>query len=51
MFGLGTKEIIIIALVLILFFGATRIPVFAKSIAEAIKSLKGMFKDDTSEKK
>lgn len=45
------KEIIIIALVLILFFGATRIPLFAKAIADAIKSIKGAFKDDKGEKK
>lgn len=51
MFGLGTKEIVIIALVLVLFFGATRIPAFAKSIAEAIKSIKNAFKSDNTAKK
>jgi len=44
MFGLGTKEIIIIAIVLILLFGSKKIPELAKSIAEAIKNLTGAFK-------
>jgi sec-independent protein translocase protein TatA len=51
MFGVGTKEIVIIAVVLVLLFGATRIPALAKAIAEAIKSLKGIFKDDKTDKK
>ena len=44
MFGIGTREIIIIAIVIVLLFGATRIPALAKGIAEAIKSLKDIFK-------
>jgi len=46
MFDIGTKEIIIIAVVLVLLFGSTRIPALAKGIAEAAKNLKGIFKDD-----
>lgn len=51
MFGLGTKEIIIIAVVLVLLFGSKKIPELAKSIVEAIRHLKGVFKnaDDISQ--
>lgn len=45
MFGLGTKEIIIIAVVLVLLFGAKKIPELTKSIVDAAKQIKGAFKD------
>jgi sec-independent protein translocase protein TatA len=45
MFGLGTKEIIVIAVILILLFGSRRIPELAKGITDAIKHLRGAFKD------
>ncbi len=48
MFGLGTKEIVIIAVVLVLLFGTKKIPELSKSIVESVKHLKGMFKDDES---
>ncbi|HRH22284.1 MAG TPA: twin-arginine translocase TatA/TatE family subunit [bacterium] len=51
MFGLGTKEIVIIACVIILFFGAKKIPELTKSVAEAIRNLRGAFKDDETTKK
>ena len=52
MFGLGTREIIIIAIVLVLLFGSKKIPELTKSIADAIKHLFGAFKDaDTDTKK
>ena len=46
MFGLGTREIIIIAVIAILLFGAKRIPELAKSVVESIRHLRGAFKDD-----
>ena len=46
MFGLGTKEIVIIAIVLVLLFGAKKIPELTKGIVDAIKHLRGAFKDD-----
>jgi sec-independent protein translocase protein TatA len=46
MFGLGTKEIIIIAVVLVLLFGSKKIPELTKGIVDAIKHLRGAFKDD-----
>jgi TatA/E family protein of Tat protein translocase len=45
MFGLGTKEIIVIAVILILLFGSRRIPELAKGVTDAIKHLRGAFKD------
>lgn len=50
MFGLGTKEIVIIAVLFILLFGPKKIPELAKSIKEAIKHLQGAFKEDEPEK-
>ena len=44
MFGLGTKEIIIIAVILVVLFGIKRIPALSKGIAEAIRDIKGIFK-------
>ncbi len=46
MFGLGTKELIIIAIVLVLLFGSKKIPELAQSIVQAVKHLRTAFKDD-----
>ena len=51
MFGLGTKEIIIIAVVLVLLFGSKKIPELAKSIADAVRHLMGIFKSADGVKK
>lgn len=40
MFGLGTPEIIIIALVLILLFGAKKIPDLMKGLGSGVKEFK-----------
>ena len=50
MFGLGTKELIIIAVVVVFLFGAKKIPELTKSIVDSIKSVGDAFKDDDSEK-
>ncbi|QQR82435.1 twin-arginine translocase TatA/TatE family subunit [Candidatus Campbellbacteria bacterium] len=50
MFGLGTKEIIIIAVVLVLLFGSKKIPELTQSIADAIRHLLGAFKDEDTKK-
>jgi TatA/E family protein of Tat protein translocase len=44
MFGLGTKEIIIIAVVIVLLFGSKKIPELAKNLVEAFKNLTSIFK-------
>jgi len=46
MFGLGTKEIIIIAVILVLLFGAKKVPELAKGIGQAVRHIRGGFKDE-----
>jgi len=46
MFGLGTKEIIIIAVILVLLFGSKKIPELAKGIVDAVKHLRGALKEE-----
>jgi len=40
LFGLGTPELIVIALVLVLLFGASRIPQLGKSVGTGIRNFK-----------
>ena len=51
MWGLGTKEIIIIAIIIVLLFGSKKIPELTKSIADAVKNLFGAFKEVDNAKK
>ena len=53
MFGLGTKELIILAGIIVLLFGSKKIADLARSVAEAVKILRGSFRDekDTTDKK
>lgn len=51
MFGLGTRELIIIAVLAILLFGAKKIPELSKSVVEAIRHMRGAFKDEDPSKK
>lgn len=50
MFDLGTKEIIIIAVVVVLLFGSKKIPELAKAVADAVKHLMGAFRSDDTKK-
>ena len=50
MFDLGTKDLVIIACVLVLLFGAKKIPELTKGVAESIRHLRGAFKDGDEEK-
>jgi sec-independent protein translocase protein TatA len=52
MFGLGTQELIIIFLIVIVIFGANKIPQLGKGLGEGIKNFKSAMKagqqqDDT----
>ena len=46
MFDISTKEIIVLAVILVLLFGSNKIPALAKGITDAVKHLKGAFKDE-----
>lgn len=46
MFGLGTQELMLILIIVVILFGATRLPQIGKGIGEAIRN----FKKATSEK-
>ena len=46
MFGLGTREIIILAVILVLLFGTKKIPELARSIVEAVRHIKNGFSDE-----
>lgn len=49
MFGLGTKEIIIIAFIAVLLFGSKKIPELAKSIVDSIRHIRDAFKTEKEE--
>ena len=46
MFDIGTKEIVIIAIIALILFGPKKIPELAKGISEAIKEFRNGFKDE-----
>jgi sec-independent protein translocase protein TatA len=48
---MGTTEIIIIAIVLILLFGVGKIPQLGKGLGEGIRNFKSAFKSDEPEEK
>lgn len=50
MFGLGTREIVILAAILVLLFGAKKIPELARGIGDAIRHIKNGFSDDKKDK-
>ncbi|MFH1973792.1 MAG: twin-arginine translocase TatA/TatE family subunit [Patescibacteria group bacterium] len=45
MFGLGAREIVILAAILVLLFGAKKIPELARSIGEAVRHIRGVFSE------
>lgn len=47
--GLGTPELIVILVILILLFGAKKLPELARSIGSSAKELKTSMKDEKSD--
>lgn len=50
MLGIGTGELILIFAILLLIFGATRLPKLARSIGQSAGELQKGFKDGTDDK-
>ena len=51
MFGLGTTELIVIALIALIFFGARRLPEIGEGLGKAIREFKNVKKDLAREEK
>ena len=49
MFDLGTKDLVIIAVVVVLLFGAKKIPDLTKGLVDAMRHLRGAFKDEPAQ--
>ena len=49
--GMGTQEIIIILVIVLLMFGGKKIPELMKGLGSGIKEFKNAAKDDSSAKK
>jgi sec-independent protein translocase protein TatA len=51
MFRIGMGELIVILIIVLLLFGAARLPEIAKSLGKSIKEFKKAMKDTDEEKK
>lgn len=49
MFGLGTTELVIILVIVLLLFGSSRLPSLAKGMGESIRNFKKAVSDDNEE--
>ena len=50
MFGLGITELIVILIIVVLIFGANRLPEIGAGMGKAIRGFKDGLKDDPKEK-
>ena len=50
MFGLGTTELIIILVIVMLVFGASRLPKLGKGLGEGLRSFKDALKGEDEDK-
>lgn len=51
MFGLGTSELIIILVLVLIIFGAGKLPQVGKSLGEGLRGFKDGMKDGNADKK
>ena len=51
MFGGKTEELIIVLLIVLLLFGAKKLPELARSMGESVKEVRKGFSDDTADTK
>jgi sec-independent protein translocase protein TatA len=51
MFGIGLQELIIILVIVVLLFGATRLPQIGAGIGEGIRNFKKSMRDEKEEDK
>lgn len=46
MFGIGTTELVLILAIVLLIFGATRLPKLARSIGQSVREVRKGFEED-----